>query len=176
MSDQTEHPAPVGPKKALEIARQQFRLYEAHHRVLADGVQIEAAATQGSAAELVHATELKAERTRKAETNRLMAEMCERAAAEPVWPDTFTLIPPRDPEGRPTDPVLDVLQMCSTPWVMKDIWGALRQVGYTIATNMEAETSIAMHWLLGHAIRDGANWRQAAMDELKRLKAEKEAK
>lgn len=93
-----------------------------------------------------------------------------------VWPATETLVPPRDPDKRPVDPVLDVLQLAATPWVIHDIWMGLREVGFPIGTNMEAETSVALHWLIGHALRHGDRWRETAIVELLRLKEEKEAK
>jgi hypothetical protein len=57
-----------GTREALEIAARQFRQYETHHRQRAEDHYPGA--------------------EEKVETNRLMAEMCERAAAEVISPPT----------------------------------------------------------------------------------------
>jgi hypothetical protein len=57
-----------GTREALEIAARQFRQYETHHRQRAEDHYPGA--------------------EEKVETNRLMAEMCERAAAEVIEPPT----------------------------------------------------------------------------------------
>ncbi|VVO21727.1 hypothetical protein [Pseudomonas fluorescens] len=44
---------------------------------------------------------------------------------------------------------------------------ALRQMGHTIAKKAEDEQAVTIHWMLGHYLRDAANWRQNAIDELK---------
>ncbi|MFQ6574172.1 hypothetical protein [Pseudomonas sp. UM16] len=44
---------------------------------------------------------------------------------------------------------------------------ALRQMGRTIAKKSEDEQATVIHWMLGHYLKYGADWRQHASDELK---------
>lgn len=44
---------------------------------------------------------------------------------------------------------------------------ALRQMGRTIAKKSEDEQAAVIHWMLGHYLKYGADWRQHASDELK---------
>lgn len=47
------------------------------------------------------------------------------------------------------------------------IAGALRKMGHVIDRKAEAEQASVLHWLLGHYLRSGKEWRAAASDELK---------
>lgn len=44
---------------------------------------------------------------------------------------------------------------------------ALRLMGRTIAKKSEDEQASVIHWMLGHYLKHGADWRQHASDELK---------
>jgi len=44
---------------------------------------------------------------------------------------------------------------------------ALRQMGHIIKNRAEDEQAATIHWMLGHYLRDGDNWRTSAVAELK---------
>ncbi|MNJ27634.1 hypothetical protein D3C77_221430 [compost metagenome] len=44
---------------------------------------------------------------------------------------------------------------------------ALRKMGHTIARKSEEEQATVIHWMLGHYLKHGPEWRQHATEELK---------
>lgn len=82
------------------------------------------------------------------------------------WPDTGSLVMPRNAEGAAPDPVLDALAEFAAPWQLMHFAHALRAAGMNIPTRAEPEYAAAAHWLIGHALRSGANWRDAAIADL----------
>lgn len=93
------------------------------------------------------------------------------AAAPLIFPE-FDLIYPRDAQGRAPTPVLDVLAMAGgEPWTLAHVWGALRECGVPIPKKAEAEYAAALHFLLVHALKHGAEWRPQAIETLRAMKA-----
>lgn len=93
------------------------------------------------------------------------------AAAPLIFPE-FDLIYPRDAQGRAPTPVLDALSIGATPWLLADVWGALRQCGVPIPTRAEAEHAAGLHFLVVHALKHGDGWREASLKTLMAMKAE----
>jgi hypothetical protein len=91
------------------------------------------------------------------------------------WPDTASLVMPRDPEGRAPDPVLEVLSKACEPWHLVSIARALQHAGMPIPRKAEAEYAAALHWLLGHAMRSGPAWADAALADLRAMAAKEKA-
>lgn len=94
--------------------------------------------------------------------------------AKPVtWPPLEDLVMPRGDaamlrreELPAVDPVLDALSFAARPWDLRMVWHALRETGSAIPNRIEAEMAAALHFLVGHALRSGADWRAAAIADL----------
>lgn len=87
------------------------------------------------------------------------------------WPALETLIFPRDPEKREPHPVLDALAEYAAPWNLQSVARSLRQSGVAIPTRAEAEYAAAAYFLIGHALRSGKEWREAAIADLRQRRA-----
>lgn len=88
----------------------------------------------------------------------------------PAWPDTASLSMPRQDNGAAPDPVLDALTLICKPWILQGLAHALRKRGMPIPMRAEAEFAAATHWLIGHALGAGTDWRTSADAELEAMK------
>lgn len=50
------------------------------------------------------------------------------------------------------------------------------ECGVAIPHRAEAEYAAALHWMIGHALKAGPEWRSSAISELRAMKAAQEAK
>lgn len=85
------------------------------------------------------------------------------------WPDTASLTMPRQDDGSTPAPVLDAMSLICQPWVLQNLAHVLRARGMPIPRRAEAEMAVATHWLIGFALRSGADWREAADRAIRRL-------
>ncbi len=83
------------------------------------------------------------------------------------WPDTGTLVMPRNDEGLPVDPVLEVLSEIAKPYGLAPVYANLRLGGMNIPHKAEAEIAAAIHYMMGFALRDGADWRRTMVADLR---------
>lgn len=74
----------------------------------------------------------------------------------------------RDGQRSITELTDDLREILGRPnFTCHHIAQALRQMGHTIAEKSEDEQASVIHWMLGHYLKHGADWRQHASDELK---------
>ncbi|MFM0507700.1 hypothetical protein [Paraburkholderia sp. RL17-373-BIF-A] len=66
-----------------------------------------------------------------------------------------------------TPPVQDVLGLML--WKTTPLAHALRAGGFTIERKTETEQAVALHWLLGFALKDGDDWQKTAAVALRQL-------
>lgn len=85
----------------------------------------------------------------RAENSELHAKLAERSA--PIIPELTSDL--REILGRPN-------------FTCHHVAKALRVMGITIAPKSEDEQAVVIHWLLGHYLKHGADWRQRATAEL----------
>lgn len=85
-----------------------------------------------------------------------------------LYPREIEILP-RDPESRPADPIAQVLELCATPWILADIWGAMRSAGVTVHHKMESETAAALHFLTCVVLEHPKDWRTRATAKLKEM-------
>lgn len=92
------------------------------------------------------------------------------AASALTWPDKIEVWP-RDPEGRPADPIVEVLALTTKPWELMSIGQALRAADAGIPAKAEAEYAAALHFLLTRALVHGRDWPSKALEELRAKRA-----
>lgn len=85
----------------------------------------------------------------RAENSELHAKLAERSP--PIIPELTSDL--REILGRPN-------------FTCHHVAKALRVMGITIAPKSEDEQAVVIHWLLGHYLKHGADWRQRATAEL----------
>ncbi|MDE1007689.1 MAG: hypothetical protein OSB38_18655 [Paraburkholderia fungorum] len=66
-----------------------------------------------------------------------------------------------------TPPVQDVLGLML--WNTTPLAHALRAGGFAIERKCETEQAVALHWLLGFALKDGDDWQKTAAVALRQL-------
>jgi hypothetical protein len=66
-----------------------------------------------------------------------------------------------------TQPLREVLGLML--WQTTPIAHALRATGQTIERKCETEQAVALHWLLGFALKDGDDWQKTAAVALRQL-------
>lgn len=66
-----------------------------------------------------------------------------------------------------TAPLREVLGLML--WQTTPIANALRVAGLDVARKAEIEQAVALHWLLGFALKDGENWQKTAAVALRKL-------
>lgn len=93
------------------------------------------------------------------------------ADLESLWPDTGTLVMPRNHQDADADPVLDVLAEAIKPWGMGAVFNNLRLGGMEIPSRAEAEMAVALHYMLGFALRHGPLWRREIVKDLRERQA-----
>jgi hypothetical protein len=75
-----------------------------------------------------------------------------------------------------TAPLKQLYSLAWTPWVLRDVWMALREVGEPIATKAEEEAAAAIHFLMPFVLEHGLEWREKVAERLLAMKAEAEAR
>jgi hypothetical protein len=66
-----------------------------------------------------------------------------------------------------TPPLREVLGLML--WQTTPIANALRVAGLDVGRKAEIEQAVALHWLLGFALKDGENWQKTAAVALRKL-------